>query len=67
MVEKVSFVPSEFNAHISVKLVTLIRRTHSMFEATTNPAARTALQKAHIARGEAMFGFFAWLRRPTRR
>ena len=32
-----------------------------MFEATTNPAARTAMQNAHAARGEAVSALWAWL------
>ena len=34
-----------------------------MFEATTNPAARTAMNNAHMERGQMMVGFFNWLRR----
>lgn len=37
-----------------------------MFEATTNPAARTAMINAHAARGRMMASFFAWLRAPLR-
>lgn len=32
-----------------------------MFEATTNPAARTAMQNAHTARGQAMSSLWGWL------
>jgi hypothetical protein len=32
-----------------------------MFEATTNPAARNAMQNAHAARGEAMASLLTWL------
>ncbi len=38
-----------------------------MFEATTNPAARNAMNAAHAERGRMMFGFFAWLRSPLHR
>lgn len=38
-----------------------------MFEATTNPAARTAMNNAHAERGRMMVDFFAWLRGPLRR
>ena len=38
-----------------------------MFEATTNPAARIAMNNAHAARGRMISDFFAWLRHPTRR
>jgi hypothetical protein len=38
-----------------------------MFEATTNPAARTALAKAHAERSRMMSDFFAWLRGDVRR
>lgn len=34
-----------------------------MFEATTNPAARSAVEKAHAERGRMMADFFAWFRR----
>ncbi|QUJ75559.1 hypothetical protein KDD17_11365 [Sulfitobacter albidus] len=64
---KVSFVGQHSKAHIGVKLDTLKRMEPTMFEATTNPAARNAMQNAHAARGAAMFGFFSWLRRPARR
>lgn len=37
-----------------------------MIEATTNPAARAAMQKAHTARGEAMSSVWAWLFRSSR-
>jgi hypothetical protein len=37
-----------------------------MFEATTNPAARTAMNTAHAERGRMMSEFFAWLRSPLR-
>lgn len=33
-----------------------------MFEATTNPAARTAMSNAHTARGQMFAEFIAWLR-----
>lgn len=33
-----------------------------MFEATTNPAARTAMSNAHAARGAMFAEFIAWLR-----
>jgi hypothetical protein len=33
-----------------------------MFEATTNPAARTAMLNAHAARGRMLADFIAWLR-----
>lgn len=33
-----------------------------MFEATTNPAARTAMNKAHTARGRMFADFMIWLR-----
>ena len=54
-------------AHIEFKTETLIRtgslkRNYDMFEATTNPAARTAMNSAHAARGQMMADFFAWLR-----
>ncbi len=32
-----------------------------MFEATTNPAARNAMQNAHAARGEAVSSMWTWL------
>ena len=32
-----------------------------MMEATTNPAARNAMQKAHTARGEALSAMLHWL------
>lgn len=38
-----------------------------MFEATTNPAARTAMDKAHAARGRMVTDFWVWLRGPVRR
>lgn len=38
-----------------------------MIEATTNPAARTAIENANAARGRMMTDFFAWLRGPVRR
>jgi hypothetical protein len=38
-----------------------------MFEATTNPAARTAMDNAHAARGQMMTDFFSWLRAPRTR
>lgn len=38
-----------------------------MIEATTNPAARDAMNTAHAARGHMMNSFFAWLRNPVRR
>ncbi len=37
-----------------------------MFEATTNPAARAAMNTAHAARGRMMADFFSWLRAPMR-
>lgn len=37
-----------------------------MFEATTNPAARDAMNNAHAARGKMMADFLAWLRGPIR-
>lgn len=37
-----------------------------MIEATTNPAARKAMQKAHDARGQAMSSVWAWLFRSSR-
>jgi hypothetical protein len=37
-----------------------------MFEATTNPAARTAMHNAHAARGRMVADFFSWLRGSTR-
>jgi len=33
-----------------------------MLEATTNPAARTAMNSAHAARGRMFADFIAWLR-----
>lgn len=33
-----------------------------MFEATTNPAARAAMNTAHAARGRMIADFWAWLR-----
>tara|TARA_R110002049_G_scaffold29972_3_gene102058 strand:+ start:7023 stop:7139 length:117 start_codon:yes stop_codon:yes gene_type:complete len=36
-----------------------------MFEATTNPAVRNAMQKAHAERGAAMAALWGWLRHPT--
>jgi len=38
-----------------------------MIEATTNPAARAAMNMAHAARGRMMSDFFSWLRAPVRR
>ena len=32
-----------------------------MFEATTNPAARAAMNAAHAERGRAVSGFWNWL------
>lgn len=32
-----------------------------MFEATTNPAARTAMKKAHAQRSEALASAWSWL------
>ncbi|KHA53503.1 hypothetical protein Z947_3816 [Sulfitobacter geojensis] len=37
-----------------------------MIEATTNPAARNAMRKAHAARGEALSSVWAWLFRTSR-
>jgi hypothetical protein len=37
-----------------------------MFEATTNPAARAAMNTAHAARGRMLADFFTWLRAPKR-
>lgn len=37
-----------------------------MFEATTNPAARAAMNTAHAERGRMMADFFSWLRAPKR-
>jgi len=54
-------------AHIRFKKDTLIRTgSHTqeidMLEATTNPAARTAMNSAHAARGRMFADFIAWLR-----
>jgi hypothetical protein len=38
-----------------------------MFEATTNPAARTAMENAHAARGAAMAAVWQWLFHPSSR
>lgn len=37
-----------------------------MFEPTTNPEARTAMNNAHAARGQMMADFLVWLRGPLR-
>ena len=36
-----------------------------MFEATTNPAARNAIENAHMARGAAMASILNWLFHPS--
>lgn len=38
-----------------------------MFEATTNPAARTAMKKAHAERSEALSSAWKWLFNSPRR
>lgn len=38
-----------------------------MFEATTNQAARSAMEKAHDARGAAMASVWKWLFHPSSR
>ncbi len=38
-----------------------------MFEATTNPAARRAMQDAHLERGRAMANVWGWFFAPTSR
>ena len=38
-----------------------------MFEATTNAAARTAMQRAHAERSQALSSAWAWLFKTARR